>query len=308
MTTTPAPSDPEEQPNQQSGAAAPKQAAAQGSGLHSLKVRVGEAMERWGGGVSPNVRELVSGQARFDKFTERAKRVLVLAEQEARGMNHNYIGTEHLLLGLSAEGNGIAAKVLEGMDVSLDQVRRGVQFVIGRGDKPVPAGQSLSLTPRAKKVIALAADEARELNHNYIGTEHMLLGLVREGEGIAAGVLENMGAGLDQVRETVVRTVGGRATRDTVISCRVGAEDLAAIDLLVEAGIRTTRSDAAQWLIHAGITTNQALFEQIRGTVDEIRRLREQARQTAWKVAGDAQTGPDRAPASDTPAPSKPDQ
>jgi len=295
VTTTGAVPEPEEQPAPRGGAEGQAREAGQerpSRVLKELKVRVGEAMSRWGGGVSPHLRELVSGAARFDKFTERAKRVLVLAEQEARRMNHNYIGTEHLLLGLSAEGNGIAAKVLAGMDISLDQVRRGVEFVVGRGDKPVAAEQSLSLTPRAKKVIALAVEEARELNHAYIGTEHLLLGLIREGEGIAAGVLENMGGGLDQVREAVVRVVGGRTTRDTVISCRVGNDDLAAIDLLVEAGIRSTRSDAAQWLIHTGITANRQLFDQVKGTVDEIRRLRDQARDTAQRLAGEGEPPP----------------
>jgi ATP-dependent Clp protease ATP-binding subunit ClpA len=217
-------------------------------------------------------------------------------------MNHNYIGTEHLLLGLSAEGGGIAAKVLDSMDVGLDQVRRGVEFVVGRGDK-APEGPA-KLTPRAKRVIELAVDEARRLNHNYIGTEHVLLGLVREGEGVAAGVLESMGATSDLVRSKVIEMVAatpGGATapgpKDNVISCRVGSEDLAAIDLLVEAGIRSTRSDAAQWLIHAGITANRQLFDQVQGTVDEIRRLRDQARETAQRLAGEgrAPTPPESA-------------
>jgi ATP-dependent Clp protease ATP-binding subunit ClpA len=259
----------------------------------SLKEMVGKAMGRWGGGVPDYLRVQVTGASRFDKFTERAKRVLVLAAEEARLMNHNYIGTEHFLLGLSAEGSGIAAKVLDSMDVGLDQVRRGVEFVVGRGDK-APEGP-LKLTPRAKRVIELAVDEARRLNHKYIGTEHMLLGLVREGEGVAAGVLESMGATPELVRgkviEIVTATPGGAALpgpKDNVISCRVGSDDLAAIDLLVEAGIRSTRSDAAQWLIHAGVTANRQLFDQVQGTVDEIRRLRDQARETAQRLAGEA--------------------
>ncbi len=128
---------------------------------------------------------------RFDKFTDRARKVLTLAQDEAQRFNHNYIGTEHLLLGLVREGEGVAARVLENMNVELAKVRTAVEFIIGRGDRPVVG--EVGLTPRAKRVIELAIDEARRLGHNYIGTEHLLLGLVREGEGIAAGVLESLG-------------------------------------------------------------------------------------------------------------------
>src|ERR671937_548972 len=135
---------------------------------------------------------------RFDKFTERAKKVLVLAQEEAQRLNHNYIGTEHLLLGLVREGEGIAAKVLGHLGVELNQVRSAIEHTIGRGDRMVTG--DISLTPRAKKVIELAVEEARRLNHSYIGTEHLLLGLVREGEGIAFGVLESLGVSLERVR------------------------------------------------------------------------------------------------------------
>src|SRR5881394_193405 len=139
---------------------------------------------------------------RFDKFTERARKVLQLAQEEAQRFNHNYIGTEHLLLGLVREGEGVAAKVLGNLGVELNKVRSAVEFIIGRGDRTV-AGD-IGLTPRAKKVIELSVDEARRLNHHYIGTEHLLLGLVREGEGIAAGVLESLGVSLDKVRSQVI--------------------------------------------------------------------------------------------------------
>src|ERR671938_1945434 len=139
---------------------------------------------------------------RFDKFTERARKVLQLAQEEAQRFNHNYIGTEHLLLGLVREGEGVAAKVLANLGVELNKVRSAVEFIIGRGDRTV-AGD-IGLTPRAKKVIELSVDEARRLNHHYIGTEHLLLGLVREGEGIAAGVLESLGVSLDKVRNQVI--------------------------------------------------------------------------------------------------------
>src|SRR5919202_880703 len=146
---------------------------------------------------------------RFDKFTERAKKVLVLAQEEAQRFNHNYIGTEHLLLGLVREGEGIAAKVLGNLGVELNKVRSAVEFIIGRGDRMVIG--DISLTPRAKKVIELAVEEARRLNHNYIGTEHLLLGLVREGEGIAAGVLESLGVSLEKVRTQVIQVVNTSA-------------------------------------------------------------------------------------------------
>src|SRR6266496_3391937 len=142
---------------------------------------------------------------RFDKFTDRARKVLTLAQDEAQRFNHNYIGTEHLLLGLVREGEGVAARVLENMNVELAKVRTAVEFIIGRGDRPVVG--EVGLTPRAKRVIELAIDEARRLGHNYIGTEHLLLGLVREGEGIAAGVLESLGVNLDKVRHQVIHVL-----------------------------------------------------------------------------------------------------
>ena len=147
---------------------------------------------------------------RFDKFTERAKKVLVLAQEEAQRFNHNYIGTEHLLLGLVREGEGIAANVLSNLGVELQKVSSAVEFIIGRGDRMVIG--DISLTPRAKKVIELAVEEARRLNHNYIGTEHLLLGLVREGEGIAAGVLESLGVNLEKVRTQVIQVVSQSTT------------------------------------------------------------------------------------------------
>jgi len=142
---------------------------------------------------------------KFDKFTERARKVLTLAQEEAHRFNHNYIGTEHLLLGLVREGDGVAARVLSNMGVQLPKVRSAVEFIIGRGDSMIVG--EIGLTPRAKKVIELAVDEARRLNHHYIGTEHLLLGLVREGEGIAAGVLESLGVNLEKVRQQVLQVV-----------------------------------------------------------------------------------------------------
>jgi ATP-dependent Clp protease ATP-binding subunit ClpC len=149
---------------------------------------------------------------RFDKFTERARKVLQLAQEEAQRFNHSYIGTEHILLGLVREGDGVAARVLGNLGIELHKVRSAVEFIIGRGDRAVTG--DIGLTPRAKRVIELAVDEARRLNHHYIGTEHLLLGLVREGEGIAAGVLESLGVSLEKVRAQVIdvlKSSGGSA-------------------------------------------------------------------------------------------------
>ncbi len=136
--------------------------------------------------------------SRFEKFSERARRVLSLAQEEAQRFNHTYIGTEHILLGLVRESDGLAAKVLSNLGVELAKVRSAVEFIIGRGERSSPG--EIGLTPRAKKVIELAVDEARRLSHHYIGTEHLLVGLMREGEGVAAGVLESLGINLDKVR------------------------------------------------------------------------------------------------------------
>ena len=136
--------------------------------------------------------------SRFEKFSERARRVLSLAQEEAQRFNHNYIGTEHILLGLVRETEGVAARVLANLGVDLSKVRSAVEFIIGRGERP--AQGEIGLTPRAKKVVELAVDEARRMNHTYIGTEHLLIGLLREGEGVAAGVLESLSVSLDKVR------------------------------------------------------------------------------------------------------------
>ncbi|MDA8212884.1 MAG: ATP-dependent Clp protease ATP-binding subunit [Clostridia bacterium] len=143
----------------------------------------------------------------FGRFTERAQKVLMLAQDEARRLNYNYVGTEQLLLGLIVEGEGIAAKALQSLGISLESVRTEVEKIVGKGEGPVKG--EIGLTPRAKKVLELSFDEARRLGHNYIGTEHLLLGLIREGEGVAARVLQNLGANLDRVRNQVLRLLGG---------------------------------------------------------------------------------------------------
>ena len=167
---------------------------------------------------------------RFDRFTDRARKVLTLAQDEAQRFNHNYIGTEHLLLGLVREGEGVAAKVLENLSVELAKVRQAVEFIIGRGERPVVG--DIGLTPRAKKVIELAIDEARRLGHNYIGTEHLLLGLVREEGGIASGVLESLGVSLEKVRHEVVRVLSQSSTPSAPQQERRGSSRTPTLDAL----------------------------------------------------------------------------
>ena len=170
--------------------------------------------------------------SRFEKFSEEARRVLSLAQEEAQRFNHNYIGTEHVLLGVVRESDGSAAKVLAGLGVELNKVRSAVEFIIGRGERSV--GGEIGLTPRAKKVIELAVDEARRLSHNYIGTEHLLIGLMREGEGVAAGVLESLGVTLDKVRAETGRVLSqteGQPQSGQRSSARTPTLDQLGIDL-----------------------------------------------------------------------------
>src|SRR3989454_9517255 len=143
----------------------------------------------------------------FERFTDRARSVVVLAQEEARMFKHNYIGTEHILLGLAHEGEGVAAKALEAMGVSLAAVRSQVEAIIGRGQAEQTG--HIPFTPRAKKVLELSLRESLQLGHNYIGTEHILLGLIREGEGVAAQVLQKLGADLNKVRAQVIALLQG---------------------------------------------------------------------------------------------------
>ena len=175
--------------------------------------------------------------SRFEKFSERARRVLSLAQEEAQRFNHNYIGTEHILLGLVRESEGVAARVLSNLGVELTKVRSAVEFIIGRGERPAPG--EIGLTPRAKKVIELAVDEARRLNHHYIGTEHLLIGLMREGEGVAAGVLESLGVTLDKIRAETSRLLSQSTAQGTHASGRASSRtptlDQLGIDLTAAA-------------------------------------------------------------------------
>ncbi|MDO8491449.1 MAG: Clp protease N-terminal domain-containing protein, partial [Dehalococcoidia bacterium] len=179
--------------------------------------------------------------SRFEKFTERARRVLTLAQEEAQRVNHNYIGTEHILLGLVREGESVAARVLNNLGVELPKVRAAVEFIIGRGEHPVPG--EIGLTPRAKKVIELAVDEARRLGHHYIGTEHLLLGLLREGEGVAAGVLESLGVNLEKVRAEINRILA-----QSTPEARGGARSQSRTPTLDQLGIDLTQAAQARKL------------------------------------------------------------
>jgi hypothetical protein len=158
----------------------------------------------------------------FERFTDRARRVVVLAQEEARLLNHNYIGTEHILLGLIHEGEGVAAKALESLGISLEAVRAQVEEIIGQGQS-APTGH-IPFTPRAKKVLELSLREALQLGHNYIGTEHILLGLIREGEGVAAQVLVKLGADLSRVRQQVIELLSGEPVEQVAVGRRVVRE------------------------------------------------------------------------------------
>jgi ATP-dependent Clp protease ATP-binding subunit ClpC len=170
--------------------------------------------------------------SRFEKFSERARRVLSLAQEEAQRFNHNYIGTEHILLGLVRETEGVAARVLSNQGVELSKVRSAVEFIIGKGEQRTSG--EIGLTPRAKKVIELSVDEARRLNHHYIGTEHILIGLMREGEGVASGVLESLGISLDKVRaetSNILKQSASTGTTSTKSTTRTPTLDQLGIDL-----------------------------------------------------------------------------
>jgi hypothetical protein len=184
----------------------------------------------------------------FERFTDRARRVVVLAQQEARMLNHDWIGTEHLLLGLIHKGEGVAAKALESLGISLDEVRQQVVEILGRGqDQQVPS-QHIPFTPRSKKVLELSLRESLQLRQDYIGTEHILLALTREGDGVAAQVLVKLGADLNRVRQQVIELLSGQqprpgrralhGTAETDVQARLDAVEgrLAAVEQRVGTG------------------------------------------------------------------------
>src|SRR5213080_4220275 len=183
----------------------------------------------------------------FDRFNDRAKRVLALAQDEAIRFNHNYIGVEHLLLGLMREGEGVAARALDALGVDLAKIRAAVEFQIGRGESTTSPSE-ITLSPRTKKVIELAIDEARKLGHSHVGTEHLLLGLVREGEGIASGVLESLGVSLEKVRHQVIATLGQQHTQAAGEAAPAGKGGQSKTPTLDQLGVNLTAMAKAQQL------------------------------------------------------------
>jgi ATP-dependent Clp protease ATP-binding subunit ClpC len=201
----------------------------------------------------------------FERFTDRARRVVVLAQEEARDLGHNYIGTEHILLGLLRESDGVAARALVSMGISLDVVRGQVKEIIGQGDPSELSGH-IPFTPRAKKVLELSLREALQLGHNYIGTEHILLGLIREGEGVAAQVLVTLGADLNRVRQQVIHLLHGYQGGEPMSSGDPGGER--------EHG-GSGRSTPAQAAMEARIARSARVFSQtqldsVMGRIGEV--------------------------------------
>ena len=212
----------------------------------------------------------------FERFTDRARRVVVLAQEEARPLNHGYVGTEHILLGLIREGEGVAAKALESLGISLAAVRQQVEEIIGQGQQ-APTGE-IPFTPRAKKVLELALREARQLGHNYIGTEHILLGLIREGEGVAAQVLVRLGADLNRVRQQVIQLLHGYQGKEAEAAGvgppgRAGPQDRRLLSQLLDrVAAMESRLSAIEQRVGTGPDTRE-LEQQI----DQARRDRDAA-------------------------------
>jgi ATP-dependent Clp protease ATP-binding subunit ClpA len=233
----------------------------------------------------------------FERFTDRARRVIVLAQEEAALLNHDYIGTEHLLLGLAHEGQGVAAKALESLGIRLEALRSQVEEAIGRGQR-TPSGH-IPFTPRAKKVLELSLRESQQLGHNYIGTEHILLGLVREGEGVAAQVLVKLGTDLTRTRQQVIQLLSGSAGGpEEALGTRPVPEDLheveeqlaqvrkqkeAAIDAQdfgQAAALRDTEKQLLMRLhLEAVVQEVQRLHGEVQQLHGEVQRLRELLRQ-----------------------------
>jgi ATP-dependent Clp protease ATP-binding subunit ClpA len=193
----------------------------------------------------------------FERFTDRARRVVVLAQEEARMLNHNYIGTEHILLGLAHEGEGVAAKALEALDIHLEAVRQQVEEIIGKGQH-APSGH-IPFTPRAKKVLELSLRESLQLGHDYIGTEHILLGLIREGEGVAAHVLVRLGADLNRVRAEVIKLVhGGHGEAERAVGGRPSPAIREVLLRDVQSALRSIEKRLTAIERHLGMTERPA--------------------------------------------------
>ncbi len=221
-----------------------------------------------------------------EQFTPATQKILAQAENEARALNHNYIGTEHLLIALLTEQESIAAHVLQAFAITADRVRKALIYIMQQQEQQnqqevLFTEQPLGLTARANATVSLAISEAARIQQKLVTPEALLIGIIREGEGLAAGILRSLGVDLEKVRAQIYAYLidAGKTTSSTppkanVITCRIDNQDMDAIDALVEAGVRTSRSEAAAWLIHAGIVANAQLLETVYGTVAEIRRLR----------------------------------
>lgn len=211
-------------------------------------------------------------------YSAASRQVLALAGEEAQRYSHNYIGQEHILLGLLRVQDGVAARALSTFGVNLDRARHIIETWLGRGDRPLAAGAP-RFTVRAKRALELAAQEAKQRGAEDVGTEHLLLGMLREGDGVGFRILQSLDVNLEDVYAVLDRAAGEESTtsevpRNTVITVRLSDRDIDAIDALVEAGIRSTRSDAAAWLISTAIDGNPSLFKRVYSTVTDIRRLR----------------------------------
>ena len=196
----------------------------------------------------------------FERFTDRARRAVALAQEEAKRLDHNYIGTEHLLLGLIHEGDGVAAKALESLGISLDAVRQQVEEIIGQGQQ-APSGH-IPFTPRAKKVLELSLRESQQLGHNYIGTEHILLGLIREGDGVAAQVLVKLGADLNRVRQQVIQLLHGYQGQEPRLARRPPEEGAPVAEVQARLDVVEGRLAAVEQRVGTGPDTSD-LDEQI---------------------------------------------
>ena len=196
----------------------------------------------------------------FQRFTDQARRVVVLAQEEARMLNHNWIGTEHLLLGLIREGDGVAAKALESLGISLQAVRQEVEAIIGQGEQ-VPS-EVIPFTPRSKKVLELSLRESLQLGNNYIGTEHILLGLMRESDGVAAQVLIKLGANLNRVRQQVIQPLHGYQGKEPKSARRWPQEGAPATEVQARLDVIEARLAAVEQRVGTGADTSD-LDEQI---------------------------------------------
>jgi ATP-dependent Clp protease ATP-binding subunit ClpC len=239
-----------------------------------------------------------------EQLAPATQKIFAQAENEARALNHNYIGTEHLLIALLTDQENIATHVLQAFAVTADKVRKALAYIMQRQQQKQeqqeqsempPVGQPIGFTARANATIGLAISEAARIQQKLVTPEALLIGIIREGEGLAAGILRSLGVDLEKVRAQVYaylidagKTTSSAPPKANVITCRIDNQDTDAIDALVEAGVRTSRSEAAAWLIHAGIVANAQLLETVYGTVAEIRRLRVVAK----TMAQDAQPTP----------------